>query len=563
MTHQEYFDKLTDSIDTLSDILDTEHYGMCLVDKDGYIIKWYYEKFFNIKASAAVGRHVTEVIENTRLHVVAQTGVKELMQLQEINGSMVITNRIPLIHNHEVIGAAGTIIFRDIKEIAHLHSRMSKLEDNFKAYRSEIAKMYAAQYHFDDIITNNQKMLNLKHLGQTIARSDASVLIQGESGTGKELFAQAIHNASLVSHQPFVSLNCSSIPKELLEAELFGYESGAFTGARKDGKIGKFELAGEGTLFLDELGTMPMDMQVKLLRVLESKEYVPLGSNKKVPFKARVIAATNENLSNSMQNGSFRSDLYYRLNVININIPPLRERIEDLPVLCSSMLSQKEGLYHQSRLHMSQEAMDLLSLHNWPGNVRELRNCVMRTLAYCDGDIILPHCVDIGAQNEEKGDGNQNRTPTELLQKAWERGQESAGPAQEASGAASVPLPAPSQEPEKRDTTQTDPVSPDSGPCEAARRSPDTKSSSEEIPGTRALNSRMRAALTEILKRESLSRQDYQDIAGKDISMRTAQYDLQELVKAGFLRREGRGPALRYIVIRSEKNAPSGQEDSI
>lgn len=131
----------------------------------------------------------------------------------------------------------------------------------------------------------------------------------------------------------------------MLEAELFGYESGAFTGARKDGKIGKFELAGEGTLFLDELGTMPMDMQVKLLRVLESKEYVPLGSNKKVPFKARVIAATNENLSNSMQNGSFRSDLYYRLNVININIPPLRERIEDLPVLCSSMLSQKEGLY--------------------------------------------------------------------------------------------------------------------------------------------------------------------------------------------------------------------------
>lgn len=390
MTHKEYFDKLTDSIDTLSDILDTEHYGMCLVDRDGYIIKWYYEKFFNIKASAAVGRHVTEVIENTRLHIVAQTGVKELMQLQEINGSMVITNRIPLIHNHEVIGAVGTIIFRDIKEIAHLHNRMSKLEDNFKAYRSEIAKMYAAQYHFDDIITNNQKMLNLKHLGQTIARSDASVLIQGESGTGKELFAQAIHNDSLVSHQPFVSLNCSSIPKELMEAELFGYESGAFTGARKDGKIGKFELAGEGTLFLDELGTMPMDMQVKLLRVLESKEYVPLGSNKKIPFKARVIAATNENLSSSMKNGSFRSDLYYRLNVININIPPLRERIEDLPLLCSNLLSQKADMYQQSHLHMSQEAMDLLNLHNWPGNVRELRNVMDRAAIICEGSEILP-----------------------------------------------------------------------------------------------------------------------------------------------------------------------------
>ena len=267
---------------------------------------------------------------------------------------------------------------------------MSKLEDNFQAYRSEIAKMYAAQYHFDDIITNNQKMLNLKHLGQTIARSDASVLIQGESGTGKELFAQAIHNDSLVSHQPFVSLNCSSIPKELMEAELFGYESGAFTGARKDGKIGKFELAGEGTLFLDELGTMPMDMQVKLLRVLESKEYVPLGSNKKIPFKARVIAATNENLSSSMKNGSFRSDLYYRLNVININIPPLRERIEDLPLLCSNLLSQKADMYQQSHLHMSQEAMDLLNLHNWPGNVRELRNVMDRAAIICEGSEILP-----------------------------------------------------------------------------------------------------------------------------------------------------------------------------
>ena len=202
--------------------------------------------------------------------------------------------------------------------------------------------------------------------------------------------------------------------------------------------------------------------------------------------------------------------------------------------------------------------------YHWPGNVRELRNCVMRTLAYCDGDIILPHCVDIGAQNEEKGDGNQNRTATELLQKAWAREQENAEPIQGTSGADRAPQPASSPEPEKREPGQTDSVSPDSGPCEAARRSPGTKSVSEELPGTRDLNARMRAALTEILKRESLSRQDYQEIAGKDISMRTAQYDLQELVKAGFLRKEGRGPALRYIVIRSEKTVPPpGQEDRL
>lgn len=392
MTHKEYFDKLTDSIDTLSDILDTEHYGMCLVDRDGYIVKWYYEKFFHIKANAAVGRHVTEIIENTRLHIVAQTGVKELMQLQEINNTMVITNRIPLIHNNETIGAAGTILFKDINEIAKLHNRMSKLEDNFKAYQSEIAKMYTARYHFDDILTNNQKMIALKHLGKTIAKSDASVLIQGESGTGKELFAQAIHNASLVSHHPFVSINCSSIPKELLESELFGYESGAFTGARRDGRIGKFELAGEGTLFLDELGTMPPAMQVKLLRVFESREYVRLGGNKKLPFKARIIAATNEDLSSAIEEGSFRSDLYYRLNVININIPPLRDRIEDLPLLCDSLLSQKENLYQQTHLHMSTEAMDLLRMHNWPGNVRELRNVMDRAAIICsDTEILPPH----------------------------------------------------------------------------------------------------------------------------------------------------------------------------
>lgn len=390
MTHQEYFDKLTDSIDTLSDILDTEHYGMCVVDRDGFIVKWYYEKFLHIKATEAVGRHVTDIIEHTRLHIVARTGVKELMQLQEIGGSLVITNRIPLLHNHETIGAAGTILFKDIHELAELHSRMTKLEDNFKAFQSEIAKMYAARYHFDDILTINPKMLELKHLCQTIARSEASVLIQGESGTGKELFAQAIHNASLVNNQPFVSINCASIPRELLESELFGYESGAFTGARKDGRIGKFELAGEGTLFLDELGTMPSDMQVKLLRVLETKEFVRLGSNKKIPFKARVLAATNEDLPQAIENGSFRSDLYYRLNVINIDIPPLRQRSEDIPLICDKLLTHRHHIYSSSQLRISEKAMTLLTAHDWPGNVRELRNVIERAAIICEDEEILP-----------------------------------------------------------------------------------------------------------------------------------------------------------------------------
>ena len=387
MTHQEYFDKLTDSIDTLSDILDTEHYGMCLVDKDGYIIKWYYEKFFNIKASAAVGRHVTEVIENTRLHVVAQTGVKELMQLQEINGSMVITNRIPLIHNHEVIGAAGTIIFRDIKEIAHLHSRMSKLEDNFKAYRSEIAKMYAAQYHFDDIITNNQKMLNLKHLGQTIARSDASVLIQGESGTGKELFAQAMHNEGSHADGPFVAINCASIPRDLLERELFGYEAGAFPGAQSSGgNPGRFELANHGTLFLDEIAELPIEFQPKLLRAVETHRITRVGSSQEIELDIRIIASTNRRLEQLAAEGAFRQDLFYRLNVLKLEIPPLRARPGDIGLCAEQFLARLNGMSGEAERHMTPEFLAGLTEYGWPGNVRELQNTIERTFYSSAGE---------------------------------------------------------------------------------------------------------------------------------------------------------------------------------
>ena len=437
------------------------------------------------------------------------------------------------------------------------HSRLSVENRELRRQLAEVPKN-------TEILGRSKAINDLRAMISTVAPTDATVLVTGESGTGKELVARALHAGSPRAQKPIVTVNCAALAENLLESELFGHERGAFTGADRR-REGRFKQADGGTLFLDEIGEMPIGLQAKLLRALQQGEIQRLGSDRSEHVDVRVIAATNRDLRKEVANHNFREDLYFRLVVITIKTPPLRDHKRDIPYMTVAFL--KEGLAKAGEQRdipdISRGALSKMMHYHWPGNVRELRNCVMRTLAYCDGDIILPHCVDIGAQNEEKGDGNQNRTPTELLQKAWERRQESAGPAQEASGAASVPLPAPSQEPEKRDTTQTDPVSPDSGPCEAARRSPDTKSSSEEIPGTRALNSRMRAALTEILKRESLSRQDYQDIAGKDISMRTAQYDLQELVKAGFLRREGRGPALRYIVIRSEKNAPSGQEDSI
>ena len=233
------------------------------------------------------------------------------------------------------------------------------------------------------------KAHEMYRLIEMIACADISVLLRGASGTGKEHIAAEIHARSHRKNKPYLAIDCGAISDELAASEFFGHQKGAFTGAESD-KVGLFRAVNGGTLFLDEIGNLSYKTQMLLLRALQEKRCKPVGSTKEYSFDIRLVAATNENLSNSMQNGSFRSDLYYRLNVININIPPLRERIEDLPVLCSSMLSQKEGLYHQSQLHMSQEAMDLLNLHNWPGNVRELRNVIDRAAIICEGSEILP-----------------------------------------------------------------------------------------------------------------------------------------------------------------------------
>ena len=348
MDHQLYLEKLKASINILSDILDTENYGMCIVDREGRIVQWNYERFFHLKEGDVLGLPVTQVLENTRLHIVAQTGKKELFQLQKINGNNVIANRIPIIHDGEIIGAAGTIIFKDTKELGSLYARMEKVENSFNAYRSEIASMYRAKYTFDDIHTVNAKMNSLKEFCQIIAKSDASVLIRGESGTGKELVAQAIHNGSDVASYPFISIDCASIPTE-------------------------------------QLGNMSLDMQNKLLRVLETREYERLGSNKKLTFKARVIAATNENLEQAIEEKRFRQDLFYRLNVIPIQLPPLRERMNDIPCLCKVLLPHSR--YHQSRqdLTVSADTIKVFLQHNWPGNVRELRNVLERASIICTG----------------------------------------------------------------------------------------------------------------------------------------------------------------------------------
>ena len=244
-------------------------------------------------------------------------------------------------------------------------------------------------YTFDRIIGISQSFQNAINVAISSASSKSNILIQGESGTGKELFAQAIHNQAFPQmNRPFIAVNCGSFPKELLNSELFGYVEGAFTGARKDGAPGKFELADGGTLFLDEISEMPLEMQTVLLRALEEQSITRLGSSKSVPIDVRIISATNKNLWQMVQSGDFRLDLYYRLNVIPVNIPPLRERTEDIPLLVNHFISEFSGTLHKQIKGASPDFMDELIQHSWPGNVRELRNLIERSISLSKENIL-------------------------------------------------------------------------------------------------------------------------------------------------------------------------------
>lgn len=380
--------ELMRSLDAMKDIVDNAYQGMVLVDKDGRVLKWCYEKLFGIKEEDVLGKHVDEAIENTRLHVVVKTGQKELCDIQRIQGRDMLANRIPIIEDGVVIGAIGTVLFRDIEEIRAITKKVEMLEKTVNKYKNEISKMYSAKYTFENIITQNVDMIELKEFAARVANSDSTVLIQGDSGTGKEFFAHAIHNASGRRYAPFVQINCAAIPHELLESELFGYEGGAFTGAKKEGKIGKLELANGGTVLMDEIVSMPLSMQAKLLRVLEEREFERIGGNTKIKIDVRIIACTNVNLKTAVKQGRFRNDLFYRLNVVEINIPPLKERIDDIPVLCDEILSQlvrNMGFTHKT---ITDRAMEALKLYSWPGNVRELRNVLERAANMSSGNLI-------------------------------------------------------------------------------------------------------------------------------------------------------------------------------
>lgn len=370
-------EKYTSLLECAMEVVD----GLIITDMDERIVflNNKYAEMLNINVKEAIGRNVKTVIPQTRMHIVTETGQEEIGSVHMINGSIpVICNRMPIKKDGKTIGAIALTTFRRLDEVNGLIEKINLLNLEISQYKSELGRLRGAKYSLEQIIGSSPQMLKAKKLLQKVAPSKLTVLITGETGTGKELFSHAVHQLSPRYHKPFIRLNCAAIPTELLESELFGYEEGAFTGAKKGGKRGKFELANGGTLLLDEINELPLHLQSKLLRVIQEKEIERIGGLKPIELDVRLICSTNKDIRELVQKGLFREDLYYRVNVVEINIPPLRERIEEISELTRHFITKINRDHGLNITNISSSVMQLFCKYNWPGNIRELEHVLER-----------------------------------------------------------------------------------------------------------------------------------------------------------------------------------------
>lgn len=367
--------------------------AITVVDKNGTIISWNpkAEELYQCRQQESVGKHITSLFkeESVVLMSALKDGKSVVRQYNQPKSDVhVLINTQPVYLKDKIVG--GISVERDISDIVKLNEELLSTTAYIQHLESQ---MKSDEKHdpFHKIKGRSPALMNAIHLAKKVASTDAPVLITGESGVGKELFSQAIHQASERKEHPFVAINCGAIPAALFESELFGYEKGAFTGAVKEGKKGKFDAAKGGTLFLDEIGEMPLDLQVKLLRVLQEKQFYRIGGTKPIPVDVRIIAATNRDLEKMVSEGTFRQDLYYRLNVVSIHIPPLRERIEDIPELIQLYLKEFSIKYKKPTPTIDPEVMYRFMENPWEGNIRQLRNTIERIMILVDEETITPH----------------------------------------------------------------------------------------------------------------------------------------------------------------------------
>jgi transcriptional regulator with PAS, ATPase and Fis domain len=404
-------------------IFESIYNGAMVTDPDGVITHFNtpYGQFLDLDTATQIGRHCTESVENSRMHIVAQTGKAEINQSQLIKGQNMVVQRIPIKQDGRVIAVFGQVMFKDVKDVGKLARELSLLESKVKLYEEELITLRSTRYTFDSIIGASDAIRSVKSEALKAAGNSFPVLITGESGTGKELFAQAIHHASGRRLYPFVRINCAAIPRDLLESELFGYARGAFTGAKTEGKPGKFELAHQGTILLDEIGDLPVEMQPKLLRAIEDKEFERVGGTRVVRSDFRVIAATNQHLETMLASGRFRKDLFYRLNVIPLHIPPLRERRGDILLIMRNFLEQTAREAGLTEIEIDREAERALRSCDWPGNVRELVNVLERSVSAIEGATIGAADLPFYIQRGQKNAARRAQTSLRELQSRNER----------------------------------------------------------------------------------------------------------------------------------------------
>ncbi len=345
-----------------------------------------------------IGQLVNDILPTTQLPRILKTGQPSFLDLMQINNRWCAVTRLPLKNpDGSVFGAIGFVFYDDLENLQPLFDKFARLK---KQLVSENL-LRTSKYELDDLIGNSPALLKIKRQALRSAQLDTTILLLGETGTGKELLAQGIHNASPRSDAPFVGINMAALPESLVEAELFGTAAGAYTGASKNGRLGKIQLAAGGTLFLDEIADISAAIQAKLLRVIQEREVEALGSNRLEKVDVRIIAATSQDLKQLVDKGLFRADLYYRLNVLPLQLPALRERATDIPALSSYLMKK---IAHESglpALNLSQDALSWLQHYHWPGNVRELHNRLERACVMAEQELISAE--DLGADDLNTG----------------------------------------------------------------------------------------------------------------------------------------------------------------
>ncbi|AOT69377.1 sigma-54 interaction domain-containing protein [Geosporobacter ferrireducens] len=368
-------------------IFDALYDGVLIADQDTIVryINPAYTRITKVEVDDIVGKPLLEVRPGAQLPSVIKSGKKLLRIPRKVGEVEYIVNMAPIIEQGEIIG--GISILNEINDIYKLTEALNQSNMMIKKLEKYMKTMGKAKYTFENIISIDKNSLETKNLAKRIAKKDSNVLITGESGTGKELYANAIHNASDRQNGPFIAVNCATFDSNLLESELFGYEEGAFTGAKKGGKIGLFEVANGGTLFLDEISEMNYGLQAKLLRTLQENTIRRIGGLKEIPIDIRVIAATNKSLEKMIEENRFRKDLYYRIAVFPINIYPLRDRREDIKYLIENFLDEM-GRKINRQVNVCEDVMKLLYSYGWPGNIRELKNTIEFAINMTDEDII-------------------------------------------------------------------------------------------------------------------------------------------------------------------------------